>query len=153
VISLFNRTPRNLDTPNVFNFLGYQPGTPRSGKVFRDFSPSRFPDNYYSSSEIFSPRLSISDTPTDLSSKTGERIFKPFTKKTLNLNLIEHFACTTQSVEMYLKGSYCTNFFLGKLMLRNQKNWESRIHIFSCLLLFASYDQSSLVSTKFHKHR
>jgi hypothetical protein len=36
------KTPKNLDTPNVFDFLGFPPpGTPRSAKMYRDLSPNR----------------------------------------------------------------------------------------------------------------
>jgi hypothetical protein len=66
------KTPKNLDTPNVFDFLGFPPpGTPRSAKMYRDLSPSRILDYYPVRDQHLSPRLSprfpMLDTPTDLS--------------------------------------------------------------------------------------
>ena len=67
------KTPKNLDTPNVFDFLGFPPpGTPRSAKMYRDLSPNRILD-YHPTRDHLSPRLSprfpILDTPTDLSNR------------------------------------------------------------------------------------
>ena len=72
------KTPKNLDTPNVFDFLGFPPpSTPRSGKMYRDLSPNRILD-YHPGRDHLSPRLSprfpILDTPTDLSNRPGPPI-------------------------------------------------------------------------------
>ena len=66
------KTPKNLDTPNVFDFLGFPPPvTPRSAKMYRDLSPNRILDYYPGGrdqhlSPRLSPRFPILDTPTDL---------------------------------------------------------------------------------------
>jgi len=67
------KTPKNLDTTNVFDFLGLPPpGTPRS-KLFRDRSPNHPGDCYSGRDQRLSPRLSprfpIPEAPTDLSGR------------------------------------------------------------------------------------
>lgn len=74
------KTPKNLDTPNVFDFLGFPPpSTPRSAKMYRDLSPNRILD-YHPTRDHLSPRLSprfpILDTPTDLSNRPAQPLVR-----------------------------------------------------------------------------
>ena len=67
------KTPKNLDTSNVFDFLGLPPpSTPRS-KLYRDRSPNYPSDCYSGRDQRLSPRLSprfpIPEAPTDLSGR------------------------------------------------------------------------------------
>ena len=58
------KTPKQLDS-SVFDFL--TPATPRSAKLFRDSNPVLDSERYSKLSPRHSPRLTIPETPTDLS--------------------------------------------------------------------------------------